>query len=52
MKTLFTLAVVAFSLTLSNCNGTCPFTKKATCPVGCTKPCCAKKTADCKTCSH
>lgn len=52
MKALATLALIATVFTLSSCKS-CPFApKKEACAAGCTKPCCAKKTADCKTCSH
>jgi hypothetical protein len=56
MKALLTLALVASALTLSSCackDGSCPvgFKKKA-CPTSCAKPCCAKKAADCKTCTR
>jgi|UniRef100_UPI003783B766 hypothetical protein len=52
MKALLTLALVASALTLSSC-GNCPLApQKKSCPVGCAKPCCAKKAADCKTCTH
>lgn len=50
MKALLTLALVATSLTLSNCtsDGRCIFSgKKKACPTDCTKPCCAKKSACC-----
>ena len=50
MKTFATLLILAAGLTLSSCKS-CPFApKKADCAVGCTKPCCAKKAADCKSC--
>ncbi len=55
MKALLTLALVATSLTLSNCtsDGRCVFaSKKKTCAVGCAKPCCASKTAASKSCCH
>ena len=52
MKTLATLLILAAGLSLSSCK-TCPFApKKATCEAGCTKPCCAKKTAECESCKH
>ncbi len=52
MKALLTLALVASALTLSSCTS-CPFApKKKACATSCAKPCCAKKAADCKSCSH
>ena len=55
MKALLTLALVATSLTLSNCtsDGRCIFAgKKKACAVGCTKPCCATKAAASKACCN
>lgn len=51
MKALFTIALAAATLTLTSC-GSCPLTPKKSCPVGCTKPCCAKKSSSCESCSH